>query len=346
MEMDDRKIYILKAIIHDYITCGEPVGSRTIAKKYDLGISSATIRNEMSDLEDMGYLEQLHTSSGRKPSDKGYRFYVDDLMKISALTSEEEAIIRNSLLDIAFEEIDKVLIEATEILSNLTNLTSVVKAPSLKTSSMRYLQLAPIDNNSILFTIVTNSGVIKNKVIKVEKSIDSSLILQINNALNFKLRNISFEDMSLEFLERLKQDLMQNEEIFNAIIPMLYETLINEDNSKVFIKGSTNIFNYQEYNNIDKAKDFLNFVNNVDYVKKLLDTDAKQGLSVKIGEENFLDSAKECSIITATYSYNGNPIGTIGVIGPTRIPYSKVIAVVDKLVKELNYNIQKLYKGF
>ncbi|GAA0126772.1 heat-inducible transcriptional repressor HrcA [Clostridium sp. CTA-19] len=346
MKMDDRKIYILQAIIHDYITCGEPVGSRTIAKKYDLGISSATIRNEMADLEDMGYLEQLHTSSGRKPSDKGYRLYVDNLMKISNLTSQEKAIIKKSIIDMACGEIDRIIMNATEILSDLTKLTSIVKAPSLRKSTLRHVQLSLVDNNNVLATMITNSGVIRNNIIKITKPIDSSTLLKLNNVLNEKLRDINIEDISLEFLLNIKRELKGNEEILDAIIPILYGTLINEENSKIYIKGSTNIFNYQEYNDIEKAKDFLNFLNNNEFVKSLLDQNKENGLAISIGKENFNEYTKQCSIITATYNYNGIPLGTIGVIGPTRIPYGKVVGILNTLVDELNFNIEEIYKKF
>jgi heat-inducible transcriptional repressor len=345
MKIDDRKIYILQAIINDYIIYGEPVGSRTIAKKYDLGISSATIRNEMADLEEMGYLEQLHTSSGRKPSDKGYRLYVDRLMKLSSLTREEETAIKSYLVDLAFSEIDKIVKGATQLLSELTNLTSIVKAPSVKKSFVKYIQLISLDKNSILSTIITDSGLIKHNVIRVSNPIDNNSLFKINNILNIRLRDISVEKINLELLVNLKKDLHGNEEIFDAILPVLYESLVNTENSEVYIEGSTNIFNYPEYNNIDKAKEFLVLVNNSESISNILENDEGE-LSIKIGRENFMECAKDCSIITATYSYNGNSLGTIGVIGPTRIPYGKVIAVLNSIVNELNINISKKYNGF
>jgi heat-inducible transcriptional repressor len=344
MEMDERKIKILQAIINDYINYGEPVGSRTIAKKYDLGISSATIRNEMADLEEMGFLEQLHTSSGRKPSDKGYRLYVDKLMGISTLLPEEQEVIQSYLIDIAFYEIDKIIRAATNILSDLTKLTSIVKAPSVKKSSIKIIQLISLDRGSILSTIITDSGIIKHNLIKISKPIDLSKILILNNILNKSLSGITIQQISLDFLLNLKQELTGYEEIFDAIIPVLYESLVSNEYGEVYTQGTTNIFNYAEYNNIDKAKEFLGLVNNEESLKNILEQSNVQGsLSVKIGQENFIECAKECSIITATYSYNGNTLGTIGVIGPTRIPYAKVISVLDSIVTEINKNISKIY---
>lgn len=344
MEMDERKIRILQAIINDYINFGEPVGSRTIAKKYDLGISSATIRNEMADLEEMGFLEQLHTSSGRKPSDKGYRLYVDRLMKISSITPEEEDAIKSYLIDMAFYEIDKIIRTATNILSELTNLTSIVRTPSVRMSSIKVIQLISLDKNSVLSTIITDSGIIKHNVIKIRNGIDNNKLLIVNNILNKALAGITIQQISLDFLLNLKKQLVGYEEIFDAILPVLYETLVNNEYDEIYTQGTTNIFNYPEYHNIDKAKEFLSLIHNEENLKNILDQSNPQNkLSVKIGQENFVECARECSIITATYSYNGNTLGTIGVIGPTRIPYAKVISVLGSIVNEINNNISKIY---
>lgn len=351
MKIDDRKTYILQAIINDYIIYGEPVGSRTIAKRYDLGISSATIRNEMADLEEMGYLEQLHTSSGRKPSDKGYRLYVDNLMKIWPINEKEQVAIKNSLLNLEFGEIDIMIKEATQILSELTNLTSIVKAPSVKNSSIKNINLINIDSSNILTTIVTDNGVIKHNIIRVIKPIDNLILNKINNILNEKLRDISIDNITLNLLKSIKKDLIGNEEIFDIIISMLYENLLNNESSEVYVEGATNILNYPEYNSIDRAKEFLALLDNSKSINLLLESqnndlaNKNKKVNIKIGKENFIESVKQCAIITASYSYKGKSIGTIGVIGPTRIPYGKVIGILDSIVNELNFNIEKVYNN-
>lgn len=345
MEMDDRKIKILGAIVTDYINNGEPVGSRTIAKKYDLGISSATIRNEMSDLEEMGYIEQLHTSSGRKPSDKGYRLYVDRLMKITTLSSEEQYMIKNKLINVALYEVDKIVKEATQMLSHLTNLTSIVKAPSVQKSSIKYIQLMNLDAGSILFVIITDSGIIKNNFIKISKPIDSATIEKLTNILNFRLGKHTIEQINLEVINNLKNDLISFQEIFDGIIPALYDSLSGIETSEVYIQGATNIFNYPEYNNISKAREFLVLVDNKESMNSLLGVrDITGNITIKIGGENFVECARECSIITAVYSAAEMPLGSIGVIGPTRMPYGKVISVLTEIVKELNDNIAQIYE--
>lgn len=334
MAIDKRKIQILEAIINDYISTGEPVGSRTIAKKYDLGVGSATIRNEMSDLEDMGYLEQPHASSGRVPSSKGYRLYVDSLMKEARLSEEEELQIKKYIIDSAMLEVDKIVKQASALLSELTNLTCLVQTPSVIKSYIKSVQLLKVDESNLISVIVTDSGVIKNHRLKVNKMPSISELNEINEVINKRLVNLTIQDINLEVINNLKSDLMGYDDLFNAIVPVLYETLKEDDNSEIFMEGTTNIFNYPEYNDIDNAKQILNLLYNKDYVVELLAP--KGGLSIKIGDENFIPEAKDCSVISAQYSLGDRPIGTIGLIGPRRIDYSRVTAIMAQVMKELN----------
>lgn len=339
--MDARKLRILQAIINDYINTAEPVGSRTISKKYDLGISSATIRNEMADLEEMGYIEQLHTSSGRKPSDKGYRLYVDELMSVSELSLEEELMIKNQLISAALFEVDKLVRQASVILSELTNLISVVETPSVSESRIKSIQLLNIDANNVLSVIITDSGLIKNSIIKVKKPLGNEVLQKLNIILNTRLKNLSIKMINLEVITNLKADLRGHEDIFDAIIPNLYESLSTTNNSEVYMDGATNIFDYPEFKDIDKAKEILAFVDNGSKIKNILDNNSN--ITVRIGKENSAQEAKECSIISAVYSSGNRPLGSIGVIGPTRIPYSKIISIINIVTKELNKNISKIY---
>lgn len=341
MEMDARKLKILQAIINDYITTAEPVGSRTISKKYDLGVSSATIRNEMADLEDMGYIEQLHTSSGRKPSDKGYRLYVDELMSLWKLPPDEELMIKKQMLNSALFEVDKLVHQASIVLSELTKLISIVETPSVKESRIKSIQLINIDNSNVLSVIITDSGLIKNSIIRVTKPLSTEVLGKLNYILNARLKNLSIAMINLEVINNLKMDLHDHEDIFDAIIPNLYESLNIDDNSEVYMEGATNILNYPEFKDIEKAKEILCFVDNGSKIKNLLEN--KSNVSIIIGNENNMEEAKECSIISAVYSLGNRPLGTIAVIGPTRIPYSKVITIINKVTKELNKNISKIY---
>lgn len=334
MAIDKRKILILEAIINDYINTGEPVGSRTIAKKYDLGVGSATIRNEMSDLEDMGYLEQPHTSAGRIPSNKGYRLYVDNLMKQSQLSLDEELLIKKYIIDCAMLEVDKIVKQASTLLSELTNLTCIVQTPSVRKSCIKSVQLLRVDKNNLISVIVADNGVIKNHRIRVVKMPTDLELNKINHVINSRLVNLTIEEINLEVINNLRHDLYGYDDLFNAIVPALYETLREENASEIFMEGTTNIFNYPEYNDINNAKEILNLLYNKDYVVKLL---APEGdLSIKIGDENFIPEAKNCSVISAEYSLGDKPLGKIGLIGPKRINYSKVIAIMAQVMKELN----------
>lgn len=338
MAIDDRKIKILEAIINDYVNTGEPVGSRTIAKKYDLGVGSATIRNEMSDLEDMGYLEQPHTSAGRVPSSKGYRLYVDNLMQQSKVSPEEELQIKKYIIDCTMLEVDKIVKQASALLSELTNLTCVVQTPSVKKSHIKSVQLLIVDEHDLVSMVVTDSGLIKNHRIRVNKAPTISELNEINALINRRLKNLTIEEINLEVITNLKSDLKGYDDLFNAIVPVLYETLKEETSSEIFMEGTTNIFNYPEYNDIDKAKEILNLLYDKDCVVELIEPHGD--ITVKIGDENYIPEAKNCSVISAEYSLGDRPIGTIGLIGPRRINYSRVIAIMAQVMKELNHTLK------
>ncbi|GAA0747376.1 heat-inducible transcriptional repressor HrcA [Clostridium oceanicum] len=332
--MDERKIRILQAIINDYINSGEPIGSRTIAKKYDLGVSSATIRNEMADLEDMGYLEQIHSSSGRIPSDKGYRLYVDKLMRLSDLPLEEQILIKENLLDSALYEVDKIIRQSTALVSKLTDLACLVKLPSIIKSSLKSLQVIKIDGNNLLLVVITDNGIIKNSIVRVKNNLDSKSIVKLNNMLNDKLKGFNLEKLDFKYIDELQDELTEFQDIFVPVIYKLYEMLTDINGSEIYMEGASNIFKYPEYNDIHKAKEFLSMLNDKHKVEDLLESSSR--ISIRIGNENFIDDAKTCSVISAVYSMGDKPIGTIGVIGPTRIPYSKIISVINTIVKEMN----------
>ena len=335
MSIDGRKIKILQAIINDYIRTGDPVGSRTIAKNYNLGIGSATIRNEMADLEDMGYLEQPHASAGRIPSSKGYRLYVDKLMDSQRLTVEEDLKIKQYIIDSAMLEVDKIVRQTSALLSELTKLTCVIESPSVKKSFVKSIQLIKVDEYNLVSVFLTDTGLIKNHMLKLNSGVPKiETLMRINQVINNRLVNLSIEEINLEVINNLKKDLGEYEEIFNAILPVLYDTLNLTDSSEVFMEGTTNIFNYAEYNDIDKAKEILSLFNDKESIMDLFNP--QDNITISIGDENYRKQAKECSIISAEYSFRDRPIGKIGLIGPRRINYSKVITIMAEVIKELN----------
>ena len=334
MEIGDRKKAILDAIVRDYIQTGEPVGSRTIAKKYEVGFSSATIRNEMADLEEMGLIVQPHTSSGRIPSDKGYRFYVDKLMEIGSPTKEEIELIKNYMHLSTINEIDKLIRKTAKLISDVTNYTAAIITPSESTSIIVSLKLIPVSEVEIVAVVVTDMAQIKNIMIRLPKPISPNMLLKINNMLNEKLCGLTIEDINLSVISSVQRELSGYNEILNSIIPLLYDSL-KTDHQKIYLSGASNMFSHAEYNDIDRAKEFLSLVENKDMLRKAF-VNGNCPFEISIGDENDIDEIKNYSIVKATYNMNKKPVGSIGVIGPTRMNYSRVIGVLKCFTDILN----------
>ncbi|QCX32417.1 heat-inducible transcription repressor HrcA [Caloramator sp. E03] len=334
MDLGERKKTILRAVIIDYIDTAEPVGSRTIAKKYEMGISSATIRNEMADLEELGYLEQPHTSAGRIPSDKGYRFFVNEIMEKQKPSIYEIENIKNYFETTEIDEIDKTIKQISKLLSNLTQYTSAVLSPSVKKSSVKSIQLIQLSSTDIIAVIVTDTGIIRHCKIKIPRPISNNTLTTINNMLNAKLVGLTVEDIDLSVISSIQLELKGYNEILSSIIPVLNESLKSYD-CDIILDGTTNIFYYPEYNDLEKAKNFLSLL---EHKEKLLDifSDDDNNISVSIGKENIYDEIKECSIVKATYKIGNKAVGKIGVIGPTRMNYAKVIGILMYFTNILN----------
>lgn len=334
MELGERKLKILQAIIKDFIFTAEPVGSRTLRKKYDLGISAATIRNEMADLEDMGYLQQPHTSSGRIPSDKGYRLYVDSLMIIDKLAQRQKDVIRKSFLQ-NVREAEQVITNTSKILSQMTRLTSVVLSPQFDQSKLKSVQLVPIDENSVLLVIISDSGVVKNTILKMNESFTQENLMITSKILNIKLKGRSIRDITIDTFESIKKEMKIFNSMLDAIIPVLLSTLEEMINVQMYLDGLTNIFHLPEYHNIDKARDFMEMLDHKENIIDLL-INSKDGVDITIGKENKHEQMQNCSLVTATYRVNGLIVGKIGVIGPTRMNYENIVSVVDYITKNLS----------
>lgn len=342
MDLDERKRRILKALINDYITTAEPVGSRTIAKRYGLGISSATIRNEMADLEDMGYLKQPHTSAGRIPSDKGYRVYVDHLMNNQSPTKEEIDTIKNGIYNIAIGEIEKVIKDTSRLLSMLTNYTAIIMSPQTRKSMVKHIQLIVMDSSTVMAIIVTNLGVAKNTMIKLTNPITSDKLSAINNILNDRLKGLTIEEINLSVISEMQKNMTGYKEILSDIIPVLNESLNYVEDNEVFLDGSSNIFNYPEYNAIDKAKTFLSLLDKKEFLSKILSLDSDD-MKVYIGHENIYDEINDCSLVIASYKIGNRTAGSVGVIGPTRMYYSKVLPILKEITSCLNDILSEYY---
>lgn len=344
MMLDERKQKILKAIIDDFIITAEPVGSRTIARKYNIGISPATIRNEMSDLEEMGYLEQPHTSAGRIPSDKGYRFYVDFLMKLRKLTPEEIKNIKDVSLYKKINGIEELLEQTTKVLSQITRYTSVALGPQLKKTTLKHLQLVPVENKRVLMVIVTNSGLVEHKLLSLPKNVTESDLERVSNIINDKLSGLAIGDISDDVISNVKKEIIGfSSDVFDMAIEFLLKNLQIYTDSKLFLYGTTNIFNLPEFRDIEKARNFLSILEDKELLCEILSNSfMSKDIVITIGSENKYQEIKNCSVITTTYKINGKTIGSIGVVGPTRMEYSKVVSIVRFLSENMSQLISKI----
>lgn len=342
MDLGDRKRLILQAIIEDYINTAEPVGSRTISKKYLTSTSPATIRNEMADLEEMGYIEQPHTSSGRIPSDKGYRLYVDKMMEQQSVNKKQDDMIRRQFTD-TIGEIDPMIKQASKLLSQMTQYTSIITTPQLKKTTLKHIQLIKIKPSIVLAIIITDAGIVKNSVLHPLGEITTENLDKIGNFLNDKLNGMCVEDIAEIILEDMPGSHLSYRDIIDQIIPELMQTLIYSDNVEIYHDGAANILNLPEFSDIGKARNFLNTLEENELLFKVLNNSA-DNINVSIGRENEYAQFQNCSLITATYKLNGKIIGSIGVIGPTRMEYSKVISVVDCMTNNLSEILAKIIK--
>lgn len=346
MILNDRKIRILEAIINDYIATAEPIGSRTIAKKYDLGISSATIRNEMSDLEELGLIVQPHTSAGRVPSDKGYRLYVDQLMHSRELTRDESIYLKN-LISENIGHIEYLMKQTAKALSLMTNYTTVVTEPKSTRVKIKHLQLVPVDERSVVAVVVTENKVVKNHMIRVAKVPDMEELNKISNILNLWLSKHSLDEMDKTVVEEILRQSEGNEELVAAVFKAIVSTVKEEEDIQLYTSGVKNILGFPEFSDIEKAKSIFQTLEEKEMLITLLgqnETPAEK-IHILIGGENNMEQMKDCSIVRANYKFGNNSYGTIGIIGPTRMNYSQTVSILNGIVKNINDVIKALSGG-
>lgn len=343
MFLDERKKNILRAIIDDYIDTAEPIGSRTIARKHELGLSSATIRNEMADLEEMGYLEQPHTSAGRIPSDKGYRVYVDNLLQIKELPQEEIESIKNSL-DIKINEMSQLIRQASIIISRLTRYTSVAITPQVRNSTIKAVQVVPVEPGKALVIVVNSTGIVRNELVKIDSNVSPDALIKISNIINDSLSGFGLHDINPETIQLIENKIGEYSVILPSIIQGVEECISQVDSPEVYTEGTTNIFNYPEFRDIIKAKGFLDILDEKSMVCKILcnSITSNSEINFQIGAENQLEGIKDCSLVTTTYSVGDVVIGSIGIIGPTRMDYGRVISSLNYIKSRVTGEIIKL----
>ena len=330
MELNERKLKILKAIVKDYIETAEAVGSRTISKKHDLGISAATIRNEMADLEELGYLVQPHTSAGRVPSEKGYKLYVDSLMSQCELSSEEKYLIEQCVTN-NVNHIKDLIHETSKLLSQLTNYTTVAVTKSLVNQSViKHIQLVEMSDNKILLIVVTDKGDIKNANLTTNVYLEQSKLNLISDNLTKKLAGKSITDLDERLIAFIKYEISE----YSALIDELVSALnfdISEEDLLFSLNGATNIFSYPEFNDILKAKSFLNMLEKKETIASMVKAKGiqKDNINIIIGSDNDCELAQDCSVVTATYNISQDLVGRISFIGPTRMDYARISAIIN-----------------
>lgn len=339
MELSDRQLKILQAVISDFVNTAEPVGSRSLSKNHDLGVSAATIRNEMSDLEEMGYLTHPHTSAGRVPSEKAYRLYVNELMNMHEMTDETKNIISAKLREDMYE-FDKTIQHAAKILSEITNLTSFALTPKQDEDKLKYINLLPVDNRTVILMIVAESGKVSNTALHINAPYteDGLTLLAKTLTYNYRGKTVS-QALQSDIISTFENDFDAMSALAKNIMPNFMKTLEDMLNVNLYMDGLTNIFSLPEYNDIGKARSFIEMLaQKEDFTQKLINRD--DGMIITIGNENCDEKMMDCSLITASYHVDGKLIGKLGVIGPTRMRYSEVTSVI----KYLTDNISNTFK--
>jgi heat-inducible transcriptional repressor len=339
--LNDRKQRILHAVVTDYIHTAEPVGSRTISRRYRMDLSAATIRNEMADLEELGYLMQPHTSAGRIPSQQGYRFYVDTLMDTASLTKQEEVYLGGVFTQLQkIREIDQIIQHTAKALSAITSYTSLVLGPQFQRSAFKQMRLIPLDREKALVVLLTDTGYIRNKVIDLPKALSSEELDRIVNYLNEQLAGQTLSSLSATRLQKMRGDLYARIDLLNHMLQLLEESAAESD-GRVFLGGTSNILNQPEFKDVERVRHLLTLFEEGARLSFVLET-SLDGVSIRIGTENLMTEMSDCSLITASYELHDRPVGAIGVLGPTRMEYAKVVAVIENIAGQLNHVLKAL----
>ncbi|MDO5345913.1 MAG: heat-inducible transcriptional repressor HrcA [Lachnospiraceae bacterium] len=348
MQMDDRKWTILQAIIKTYLETGEPVGSRTISKYPDLNLSSATIRNEMSDLEEMGYIIQPHTSAGRIPSDAGYRFYVDRMMEENDRRMEQKDKEVTEMKELMIQRQDRmemILKQLAKFLANNTNYATMISGPQYHRTKLKFIQLSIVDENQILAVIVAEGNVVKNKMIRMEHGLDHEMMLKMNILLNSSLNGLTIEQINLATISKLKEEAGIHSELVSRVLDAVAEAISQEEDMEIYTSGATNFFKYPELSDSEKASELISTFEEKHPLANLMKEESfdqeEHGIQVYIGQETPVSAMKDCSVVTASYDLGDGMYGRIGIVGPKRMDYDKVVGVLKNLTQQLDEIFKK-----
>ncbi len=335
VELDDRKLKILQSIIRNYLETGEPVGSRTISKYTDLNLSSATIRNEMSDLEDMGYIVQPHTSAGRIPSDKGYRLYVDTMLE----SKDREVEDMKLMLVEKTDKLETVLKQVAKLLADNTNYTTMVSKPRYTHKKIKFTQLTLVSDMQLLLVVVVDGNIVKNRFINCTEPIDKDSILQLNLLLNAALNGLDLTEINLVLIQQMKEQAGQYAELVGNIVNLIAEVVGDEDEYGVYTSGATNLLKYPELNDKERATKLLSTLEEKEAISDWMNKGADEqehGIQVYIGEESPVEAMKDCAVVTATYQIEEGVYGRIGIVGPKRMDYERVVGTLENTMRQLD----------
>ncbi len=336
MRLDDRKWKIFNAIIKTYLETGEPVGSRTISKYADLNLSSATIRNEMADLEEMGLIIQPHTSAGRIPSDQGYRMYVDYLME----QKDKEVKEMQNMMIQKQDRMESVLKQVVKVLANNTNYATMISAPQYHRTKLKFIQLSIISETQLLAVVVAEGNIVKNKMLNFEHGLNNEMLLKLNILLNTALNGLAMEEINLELITKLKEQAGIHSDVVSKVLDTVAETIQMDDETEIYTSGATNIFKYPELSDSSRASELISAFEEKKELASLVTESMAQtsdtGIQVYIGNEAPIQNMKDCSVVTATYELGSGIRGTIGIIGPKRMDYEKVVDSLKTLKSQLD----------
>lgn len=338
MDLDERKQKILQAIIQDYIISAEPVGSRTIARKYDLGVSAATIRNEMFDLEMTGYLEQPHTSAGRIPSIKGYRFYVDCLLQPTKISNDEKKFVQVWFQD-KMNDVDQIFQSTAKFLAKVTHNVTLVMASQSLAAKLKYIRFLPLDHRRAIMIVVTDSGQIENCIYPKVDGVDVDDLNVIAEKLTYYLAGVPMININMEMLEKYHESIVDDLELYRLAFRSMHKAFRREQ--QLYKGGTMELLNKPEFKDVDKARTLFTFLEEQDVAVNLFhDDDNEQNVTVRIGEEAQLSPMKDCSIIEATFKSNDIVLGKIAVLGPTRMEYAKIIGLLDFMKQHVTHILE------
>ncbi|MDD7268039.1 MAG: heat-inducible transcriptional repressor HrcA [Lachnospiraceae bacterium] len=349
MQLEGRKAKILEAIIATYLETGEPVGSRTISRFTDLKLSSATIRNEMADLEELGYIEQPHTSAGRIPTDLGYRLYVDTIMEknqslptVSYRQNREEDDLTG--LEQNRDKLEAFFEKVARMLARDTNYATIVSTPVLHSSLIKYLHLSLLDSRQLLVVVVLEQNITKHKVIQLSEPVSSEEMVKINLLVNHCLQGIRLANINMALIKEMRVQAGRAEAIVSAVLEVLMDIMKEEEEVKIYTSGANNIFRYPELSSQSRASEIIFTLEEKQQLMKLVnhilqeDTGAPR---VYIGSETSLAAMEDCAVVTAVYDLGNDLHGTVGIIGPKRMDYDYVLRTLNQLVGKIDYLFRK-----